>query len=219
MLRPTLAIMTGLFLAACTTVEVWPPEQPTPGRQAGREGGQARQRPTAAESEVTFAVSEEEGQPSGAQGAPGEEMKGTPREGMKGTEETAGADSEKLNIVLSEDLRAMCDMQELEGSFEVGSASISEGTKSALDSLASCLEKEEAADRKLDIVGYTDPRGDEDFNMELGQRRAEAVASELRSAGIADDRINTESRGESEATGTDPESWAKDRKVEISLAE
>lgn len=213
MLRPTLAITAGLFLAACTTVEVWPPAQSTPGGQVGKEAGGQPQ--ATGGRTVTFAVSEE-----GEESMQTSEMGAGISEDMSQTQQGgATIETENLNIVIGDDLRTMCKMPEADGSFDIGSAKLSQNTKSALKSLASCLERGDAAKRKLRIIGYTDPRGSADFNMELGQRRAEAVASQLRSDGIADDRIMTESRGESEATGTDDASWAKDRKVEISLAE
>ena len=53
----------------------------------------------------------------------------------------------------------------------------------------------------------------------LGQKRAGAVAGYLSKQGLAEERIATSSRGELEATGEDQSGWARDRRVEIFLAE
>ena len=50
------------------------------------------------------------------------------------------------------------------------------------------------------IVGHTDDSGDEEYNFRLGQRRAEAVAAHMIEQGIAPERIQTHSRGETDPT-------------------
>jgi OOP family OmpA-OmpF porin len=49
----------------------------------------------------------------------------------------------------------------------------------------------------VDLVGNADFIGDADYNQRLGQRRAEAVASELRAAGVDGAKISVSSLGES----------------------
>ena len=48
------------------------------------------------------------------------------------------------------------------------------------------------------IVGHTDDAGSDDFNLGLGQRRADHIKGILQKNGIAKNRITTESKGESE---------------------
>jgi outer membrane protein OmpA-like peptidoglycan-associated protein len=55
--------------------------------------------------------------------------------------------------------------------------------------------------------------------MGLGQRRAGNVEQFLTTRNVPATRIESSSRGELSATGTDEASWARDRKVEISMAE
>jgi peptidoglycan-associated lipoprotein len=68
-------------------------------------------------------------------------------------------------------------------------------------------------------VGHADPRGDEEYNLALGGRRADAVADALAQRRLSRNQISTTSRGEMEASGTDEPSWAKDRRVDVTLAE
>ena len=51
--------------------------------------------------------------------------------------------------------------------------------------------------------------------MVLGERRADSVKATLVELKMKDQQISITSRGEMDATGTDEESWAKDRKVEV----
>jgi len=90
----------------------------------------------------------------------------------------------------------------------------------ALDALAACFsEGGAAAGEGMRLVGHADPRGTEEYNMALGQRRAGSVAGYLSGKGLGDDKLETSSRGEMDATGTDEATWAEDRKVMIFLAE
>ena len=63
------------------------------------------------------------------------------------------------------------------------------------------------------LTGYTDPRGTEEYNLALGDRRARAVLQYLSSLGIERARLSASSMGEEMATGTDEASFREDRKV------
>lgn len=70
------------------------------------------------------------------------------------------------------------------------------------------------------IVGHTDSKGTEAYNMGLGQRRADSVKAKLLEFGLVSDRIlGTESRGESEpvATNDTEEGRAQNRRIEFHL--
>ncbi|MBI3654258.1 MAG: OmpA family protein [Acidobacteria bacterium] len=62
------------------------------------------------------------------------------------------------------------------------------------------------------IEGNCDPRGTEEYNIGLGERRAQAAREFLVNAGVETQRIQTVSYGEEKATGTNEASWAKDRR-------
>ncbi len=65
------------------------------------------------------------------------------------------------------------------------------------------------------IEGHCDERGTRDFNIALGERRANAAKNYLASLGIAASRITTVSYGKERpiALGSDEASWAKNRRA------
>ncbi len=70
---------------------------------------------------------------------------------------------------------------------------------------------------KIRLEGNADERGSREYNMALGQRRAEAVKKALSVLGVADNRMETISFGEDKpkATGHDEAAWAQNRRVDI----
>lgn len=69
----------------------------------------------------------------------------------------------------------------------------------------------------IQIVGHTDSDGDAGYNQTLSERRANAVADILLSAGVPYNRIQTFGRGESQpvASNLSPQGKAQNRRVEI----
>jgi peptidoglycan-associated lipoprotein len=67
------------------------------------------------------------------------------------------------------------------------------------------------------LEGNTDERGTREYNIGLGERRAQAVKRALLLQGATNDQITTISYGEERpvATGSDEESWRLNRRVEI----
>lgn len=113
-------------------------------------------------------------------------------------------------------LREACGMKEPEAYFPTGSTEVLPGPSDDLEQLARCLQESPLGDDYISIVGHADPRGDEEYNLELALRRADAVARRLQAEGVAAERIDTYSRGEYFASA-DPEDWPKNRRVEIRL--
>jgi outer membrane protein OmpA-like peptidoglycan-associated protein len=74
-------------------------------------------------------------------------------------------------------------------------------------------------DVKVRVAGYTDPRGKEEFNAALSQRRADSVAGVLSAAGVPSDRIVIEAHGEHSSTSTDGdlEGYAFERRVTVRI--
>jgi len=64
------------------------------------------------------------------------------------------------------------------------------------------------------ITGFTDPRGTEEYNLALGDRRARAVQTYMGSLGEKKN-LTTASMGEEMARGEDESGWAQDRRVEF----
>ena len=67
------------------------------------------------------------------------------------------------------------------------------------------------------LIGHADPRGPSEYNMTLGQRRADSVDAYIGRRGVQRSRIVTTSRGAMDATGQDETGWAHDRRVEVQL--
>lgn len=63
------------------------------------------------------------------------------------------------------------------------------------------------------LTGACDPRGTEEYNIALGERRATSVRDYMRALGLDLAQLSTRSVGEELATGTDEVTWAKDRNV------
>jgi peptidoglycan-associated lipoprotein len=103
--------------------------------------------------------------------------------------------------------------------FAFDSAQVSADAAAALDALARCFISGPLKGKGMRLVGHADPRGEVEYNLALGQRRAGSVSDFIARKGLEPGRMATSSRGEFEATGTDEEGWALDRKVEIFLAE
>ena len=71
--------------------------------------------------------------------------------------------------------------------------------------------------RKMIVEGHTDERGGREYNLALGQKRAEAVVRSLTLLGAADAQLEAVSFGEERpaAQGSDEAAWAKNRRAEL----
>ena len=76
-----------------------------------------------------------------------------------------------------------------------------------------------AADRKkhIAIEGHTDERGGHEYNLALGQKRAEAVAKSLELMGVNENQVEAVSFGKERPAvqGNDEAAWAKNRRAEL----
>ena len=71
--------------------------------------------------------------------------------------------------------------------------------------------------RKMAIEGHTDERGGREYNLALGQKRAEAVRRALGLLGVTDSQVEAVSFGKEKpaVSGSDEASMAKNRRAEI----
>lgn len=67
------------------------------------------------------------------------------------------------------------------------------------------------------LEGHADERGSREYNIGLGERRAQAVRRALLLQGVGAGQVSTVSYGEERpaVTGSDEEAWAMNRRVEI----
>lgn len=70
---------------------------------------------------------------------------------------------------------------------------------------------------KVTLEGHADERGSQEYNVALGERRAQSVARILLSYGVAQSQIDIVSYGEERAAvnGHSEEAWSQNRRVEI----
>jgi outer membrane protein OmpA-like peptidoglycan-associated protein len=99
--------------------------------------------------------------------------------------------------------------------FEVDSTYVAQGLRSDLATLAENLNQ--YPDSTIRIVGHTDNTGDALYNQDLSERRAEAVASVLRTNGVSAARIRTYGAGEDQpiASNLNAAGRAQNRRVEV----
>jgi len=71
--------------------------------------------------------------------------------------------------------------------------------------------------RRVVVQGNTDERGSREYNLELGQKRAEAVRRALTALGVSDAQIEAVSFGEEKprASGSDEASFAENRRADL----
>ncbi len=72
-------------------------------------------------------------------------------------------------------------------------------------------------DKRVRLEGHADERGSREYNIGLGERRAQSVRRMLKLQGVSDTQITTVSYGEERPAneGHDEAAWAQNRRVEI----
>ncbi len=75
---------------------------------------------------------------------------------------------------------------------------------------------------EIDVMlsGYADPRGDDEFNLELSEQRVRSVADSLQASGVGPERITINAYGDrqSSAVDGDLDAYALERRVTIELS-
>ena len=99
--------------------------------------------------------------------------------------------------------------------FDTGKAELNSGATRKLDQLAQFLT--EHPDRRVQIDGFTDSVGTDSYNLDLSQRRANAVRSALQVRGIDATRITTQGYGKEFPVASNADSGGRqlNRRVEI----
>ena len=99
--------------------------------------------------------------------------------------------------------------------FDFDSFVIKDEFKGLLDSHAKVLARQ--GDKRMVIEGHTDERGGREYNLALGQKRAEAVVKSLTLLGVPERQLEAVSFGEERpaANGADEAAWAKNRRAEL----
>jgi peptidoglycan-associated lipoprotein len=158
----------------------------------------ACQKPTQVQPETKPAPSAES---SGAQtsGLPATTTPSTTSNGMSAAQQQALAALQGRNVVY----------------FSFDSSEIRSEDLAIVTAHASYLAKYKNA--KVRLEGHTDERGSPEYNVGLGERRAQTVRKALMLQGVTDAQITTVSYGEERPAveGSDEAAYAKNRRVEL----
>ncbi|MBC98936.1 MAG: peptidoglycan-associated lipoprotein [Halobacteriovoraceae bacterium] len=97
--------------------------------------------------------------------------------------------------------------------FDFNSSSLSSSTRDALESNANFLKENPSVE--VQIEGHADERGGVQYNLALGERRAQAVKQYLVSMGVSSSRITTISFGKERpiAFGHTESAWSQNRRA------
>lgn len=121
------------------------------------------------------------------------------------------------NVSISDEIRTKCGISDADAYFPFDSARVTSTDHSPLDLVAKCFTSGPLAGHSVKLVGRADPRGPSDYNLTLGQSRADAVSSYLAARGMAKDKAEPTSRGSMDASGTDASGWQRDCRVDVLL--
>ena len=147
-----------------------------------------------------------------------------PVESRTGKDASSIANSGNTSGASSSDIKSV-DLNDGKGAtgpgrviyFDFDSYVVKDEYRGVVDTYAKMLN----ADRKkhLMIEGHTDERGGSEYNLALGQKRAEAVAKSLSLLGAGQAQVEAVSYGKERpaAPGNDEAAWAKNRRAELNV--
>ena len=103
--------------------------------------------------------------------------------------------------------------------FDFDKSAITSDAKAILDKNAEWISKNPTA--KIRIEGNCDERGTNEYNMALGERRANTAKQYLLNLGVSADRLTMVSYGEEKPVdpGHDEAAWAKNRRDDFKVVE
>jgi peptidoglycan-associated lipoprotein len=101
--------------------------------------------------------------------------------------------------------------------YDFNASALRADARGTLDKQAAWLAK--YPQNNVQVAGNCDERGTEEYNLALGQRRANAAAGYLAAKGVAKTRVTTISYGKDRPTalGHDEQAWAQNRNAITSV--
>ena len=98
--------------------------------------------------------------------------------------------------------------------FAFNEAALDSSAQSELKAVADCIKERGAT---ITIEGHCDERGTEEYNLALGDSRANAVRKYLERLGVPASKMNVISKGETQPidSGSSEDAWAKNRRAEF----
>jgi peptidoglycan-associated lipoprotein len=99
--------------------------------------------------------------------------------------------------------------------FDFDSYTIKDEYRGLIETNARALAGAKA--KRITVEGHTDERGGREYNLALGQKRAETVARAMALLGVSAEQVEAVSFGKERpaAQGSDEAAWAKNRRAEI----
>ena len=96
--------------------------------------------------------------------------------------------------------------------FDFNESALTTDATARLAKDADCLKK---VGRGAQLIGHTDPRGTQEYNLALSERRAQSTRDHLGRLGVDGSKLSVLPRGALDAKGTDEPGWAQDRRVDF----
>lgn len=158
---------------------------------------------------------------AGCGGDPKPEPKTAQTEHVGTTQPTSAPVNKKTDqtINVSDEIRKACGIDDSNRApkFDYDSSQLSSNDRDILSQVAKCLTTGPLKGRAVELVGRADPRGESEYNMNLGAERAKSADDYMASLGVAASQMSLTSRGALDATGHDEETWRHDRRVDVNL--
>jgi outer membrane protein OmpA-like peptidoglycan-associated protein len=131
----------------------------------------------------------------------------------KGTEKNYGCKDKQLVVITETSLKILDVVY-----FDTGKATIQKRSNRLLDNVASVLAKHPEI-KKIRVEGHTDDRGDDAFNKDLSQRRADSVREYIIAKGVGAERVDSYGFGEEKpiAPNSNKKGQAANRRVEFNI--
>jgi peptidoglycan-associated lipoprotein len=96
--------------------------------------------------------------------------------------------------------------------FDFNESALTTDATATLVADADCLKK---VGRVATLTGHTDPRGTQEYNLALSEKRAQSTKDHLGRLGCDGTKLSILPRGALDAKGTDEPSWSQDRRVDF----
>jgi peptidoglycan-associated lipoprotein len=141
----------------------------------------------------------------------------TPAASGRSNKETPAQAATSGSVQVSPDILKACGLSDADAYFAFDSARLERQDIVPLNAIAACLAGGALKGHEVKLVGHADPRGAPEYNMTLGQSRADGVEGYLEKRGVGKSKMETSSRGAMDATGTSDTGWSKDRRVDVLL--
>lgn len=207
MVLVTLALLLGIvFIAGCAKKPALQEERGVAKEQAAVEQGAAEEKAAAAETPEKRALQEEQAKREAAlkEAEKAAAAKAAPKEVQEKAARVGTAAAPSRELYEFRDVN-----------FDFDKFNLREDAREILKKHAEWLNKNK--DVMIAVEGHCDERGTTEYNLALGERRAQAAAKFLVDMGIDAGRIKTISYGEELPldTGHNEEAWAKNRRAQF----